>query len=260
MQIRIKHVAKSAGLRRCLALWLLYKREFGVNSGMASYEAEIHYHSEDDYVSDAADLFDSVCVLCDNGGTLLCCGGICMRLFHATDEDGSVDGVHCDSLGFTQEEVHVYQGFICKNCEHNQHQCFVCGKLGNSNKSSCAEVFKCDVTTCNHFYHLRCVAQEHGKNIADGESFICPIHTCCMCKERENKEKHELQFAVCRRCPTAYHRKCLPREIAFENDEEGFPQRAWTDLLPNKRILIYCLKHELDEELGTPTRDHVRFP
>ncbi|KAK4278388.1 hypothetical protein QN277_016241 [Acacia crassicarpa] len=244
----------------------LAKPEFIVDDDVTGEDDDVSDEA-DDVINEAAndseeedDLFDSVCVLCDNGGTLLCCDGICMRSFHATEEDGSVDGADCDSLGYTQEEVDGIKSFICRNCEYSQHQCFVCGKLGNSNKSSCPEVFKCDVATCGHFYHLRCVAKELWKNIADGESFICPIHTCCICKGRENKDKHELQFAVCRRCPTAYHRKCLPREIAFEDDEEGFPQRAWTDLLPNKRILIYCLKHELDEELGTPIRDHVRFP
>lgn len=32
------------------------------------------------------------------------------------------------------------QSFICPNCEYSQHQCFVCGKLGSSSKSSHAEV------------------------------------------------------------------------------------------------------------------------
>ncbi|KAK4278387.1 hypothetical protein QN277_016240 [Acacia crassicarpa] len=241
----------------------LAKPEFIVDDDVTGEDDDVNDEA-DDVIDEAADDSKkddfSVCALCDNGGTLAFCDGICMRSFHATKEAGSVDDANCDSLGFTQDEIDEIKSFICKNCEHNLHQCFVCGKLGNSDKSSCAEVFKCDVATCGDFYHLRCVAKELGKNIADGESFICPIHTCCICKERENKGKRELQFAVCRRCPTAYHRKCLPREIAFKDYEEGFPQRAWTNLLPNKRILIYCLKDELDEELGTPVRDHVRFP
>ena len=32
-----------------------------------------------------------------------------------------------------------------------------------------------------------------------------------LCKKGENKNFHDLQFAICRRCPKAYHRKCLPR-------------------------------------------------
>ncbi|TKY45467.1 ENHANCED DOWNY MILDEW 2 [Spatholobus suberectus] len=77
----------------------------------------------------------------------------------------------------------------------------------------------------------------------------------------ENKKKHDFQFAVCRRCPKSYHRKCLPRNIAFDDiEDEDITTRAWEGLLPNNRILIYCLKHEIDDELGTPIRDHIKFP
>lgn len=97
----------------------------------------------DDEVEKEDDLFDSVCVLCDNGGNILwyefplkikclcslyisvsllfiyfyvslfsdngfsnckfSCDGICMRSFHATVDDDD----NCDSLGLTQEEVDV---------------------------------------------------------------------------------------------------------------------------------------------------------
>ncbi|CAM8906260.1 unnamed protein product [Rhodiola kirilowii] len=76
----------------------------------------------------------------------------------------------------------------------------------------------------------------------------------------ENESENDLRFAVCRRCPKAYHQKCLPRKIGFEDDEEkGIIQRAWEGLLPSKRILIYCLKHEINDELGTPKRNHIKF-
>ncbi|KAL4627024.1 hypothetical protein ACB092_05G137700 [Castanea dentata] len=146
--------------------------------------------------------------------------------------------------------------FLCRNCKYQQHQCFVCGKLGFSDKSSNAEpaeVFPCASATCGHFYHPECVAkllhphqdmqaQKLQKQIAAGESFTCPAHKCFVCKQGENKNVHELQFALCRRCPNAYHRKCLPWGICFEynNDEDILP-RAWDGLLPN-RILIYCFK------------------
>ncbi|PNY14011.1 enhanced downy mildew protein, partial [Trifolium pratense] len=133
-------------------------------------------------------------------------------------------------------------------------------------------VFKCASATCGFFYHPECVTKllhrvvedvppELVRNIAKGEPFTCPAHYCCICKEMENKKEHELHFAVCRRCPKSYHRKCLPRKIAFEDiEEEGIVARAWEGLLPNNRILIYCLKHEIDDELGTPIRDHIKFP
>ncbi|KAJ6826809.1 protein ENHANCED DOWNY MILDEW 2-like isoform X2 [Iris pallida] len=230
---------------------------------------------DDDIVNDdgneseeEADLFDYVCAICDNGGELLCCEGTCMRSFHATRKDG--EDSDCKSLGYSRAQVQAIQNFLCKNCELKRHQCFACGKLGSSDKSASAEVFQCANATCGHFYHPNCVsdilfpnneteALECRKKIADGQSFTCPVHKCSVCKQVENKQERDLQFATCRRCPKTYHRKCLPRKIAFEDvEEEGVIQRAWDDLLPN-RILIYCLKHKIDDDLGTPIRNHIIF-
>ncbi|KAM4093042.1 hypothetical protein ACB094_06G085900 [Castanea mollissima] len=217
-------------------------------------------------------LYDHVCSICDNGGEILCCEGKCLRSFHANIGSGAED--FCETLGYTDAQVKAMPIFLCRNCKYQQHQCFVCGKLGFSDKSSDAEpadVFPCVSATCGHFYHPECVAkllhphqdmqaQKLQKQIAAGESFICPAHKCFVCKQGENKNVHELQFALCWRCPNAYHRKCLPWGICFEynNDEDILP-RAWDGLLPN-RILIYCLDHEINKELGTPLRDHLKFP
>ncbi|XP_020530736.1 protein ENHANCED DOWNY MILDEW 2 isoform X2 [Amborella trichopoda] len=213
------------------------------------------------------DLFDTVCAICDNGGELLCCEGPCMRSFHATNDAGAES--YCKSLGMTDAQVKAIQNFFCKNCQYKRHQCFACGALGSSDKSSGAEVIACVSATCGRHYHPGCVAKllfpkdeakadDLQKRIIGGESFTCPIHRCLLCKQVENKEELDLQFAICRRCPKAYHRKCLPRRIAFEELEDE-PQRAWDDLIPN-RILIYCLKHRIDEDLGTPERNHIKFP
>ncbi|XP_059661165.1 protein ENHANCED DOWNY MILDEW 2-like isoform X2 [Cornus florida] len=214
-------------------------------------------------------LFDTVCAFCDNGGELLCCEGCCMRSFHPTKDSG-VETV-CDSLGYSDAEVEAIQNFLCKNCQHQRHQCFICGMLGSSNKTSGAEVFPCVSATCGHFYHPKCVAEllhprddtqaeELKKNIASGESFTCPAHKCYVCKQGEEKKVFDLQFALCRRCPKAYHRKCLPREITFEcTNGTDIQQRAWDGLLPN-RTLIYCMDHKIILEIGTPERNHVLFP
>uniref|UniRef100_A0A0D9Y9E5 Uncharacterized protein n=1 Tax=Oryza glumipatula TaxID=40148 RepID=A0A0D9Y9E5_9ORYZ len=73
------------------------------------------------------DLFDSICSICDNGGDLLCCDGPCMRSFHA--KIGTGEDSYCDTLGYTEAEVQAMKTFLCKNCEHKQHQCFICGAL-----------------------------------------------------------------------------------------------------------------------------------
>ncbi|KAG8040765.1 hypothetical protein GUJ93_ZPchr0533g6555 [Zizania palustris] len=118
---------------------------------------------------------------------------------------------------------------------------FICGILEPSDGPA-AMVFLCNNATCGHFYHPKCVAQQlYPKN-----------------KSLEDRTQEELQFAVCRRCPKSYHRKCLPREIAFEDSEnEDSITRAWE---LSKRILIYCLDHEIDTDIETPTRDHIKFP
>ncbi|KAM7510784.1 hypothetical protein LguiB_009659 [Lonicera macranthoides] len=68
---------------------------------------------------------------------ILCCEGKCLRSFHATVDAGS-DSI-CESLGLSDEQVVAIQNFFCKNCQYKQHQCFACGKLGSSDKSTSAE-------------------------------------------------------------------------------------------------------------------------
>ncbi|KAF9610512.1 hypothetical protein IFM89_022792 [Coptis chinensis] len=216
------------------------------------------------------DLFDSVCALCDNGGELLCCEGRCLRCFHATVDTGAQAG--CKSLGLSEAQIQAMQEFLCMNCKYNQHQCFSCGKLGSSDRSNNAEVFLCASANCGHFYHPRCVAkllhpiselsaEDLQKRIIAGESFTCTVHKCSICKEEENTNVRDLQFAICRRCPKVFHRKCLPREISFETIASVgiVPQRAWGKLLPD-RILIYCLKHKIDHSTLMPVGDHIKFP
>ncbi|KAL6859016.1 hypothetical protein ACP4OV_018018 [Aristida adscensionis] len=220
----------------------------------------------DDHSSSSLDL---VCAFCDNGGEIASCEGKCLRSFHATKDTGE----GCPTLGYSRLQFNALKVFMCKNCEYEKYQCFACRRLG-STKTDPPEVFPCASATCGHFYHAKCAAQllfpeneakaiEYTVMIGNGAKFACPVHKCDVCKYGENKEVKELQFAVCRRCPKSYHRRCLPREIVFENFVENghcIFQRAWDNLLPNNRILIYCLNHDIDPELGTPLRDHIKFP
>uniref|UniRef100_A0A162A7A8 PHD-type domain-containing protein n=1 Tax=Daucus carota subsp. sativus TaxID=79200 RepID=A0A162A7A8_DAUCS len=194
--------------------------------------SQVDYEEDDSDNDDAT--FDSVCVLCDNGGVLLCCEDKCLRSFHPNINVGVESS--CESLGYSDSQVDVFQ---CANAD------------------------------CGHFYHPNCVAEllqpcdtfkrsELQQKIHSGESFVCPAHKCNICVKGEEKTVHELQFAMCRRCPKAYHRKCLPSEITFQSDGI-IDQRAWDGLLSN-RVLIYCMDHEILSEIGTPKRDHIIFP
>ncbi|KAH9793554.1 protein ENHANCED DOWNY MILDEW 2 [Citrus sinensis] len=224
---------------------------------------------EDSERVDKDENYFAVCAICDDGGDVTFCDGRCLRSFHATITAGK--NALCQSLGYTQAQIDAVPNFLCQNCVYQEHQCFACGMLGSSDKSSSQEVFPCVSATCGQFYHPECVskllhpdneslAEEHRERIAAGESFTCPVHKCFVCQQSEDMNVEDLQLAICRRCPKAYHRKCLPTEITFSDADENNFQRAWVDLLPNNRILIYCLEHKIISELKTPARDHLKFP
>ncbi|XP_047048314.1 protein ENHANCED DOWNY MILDEW 2-like [Lolium rigidum] len=191
---------------------------------------------------DSSTGIDLICALCDNGGEIASCEGKCLRSFHATKDAGE----DCKTLGYTRDQFDAMKVFLCKNCEHQTYQCFACQRLGSA-KTDPPEVFPCASASCGHFYHAKCVAQllfpeneakatEYTTRIINGAKFACPVHRCDVCKYGENKEVSELQFAVCRRCPKSYHRRCLPRNIAFDDIIENgicILQRAWDGLLPN---------------------------
>ncbi|CAL4903718.1 unnamed protein product [Urochloa decumbens] len=227
---------------------------------------------------------DDFCAICDNGGNVTCCDGGCQRSFHLTDENN--ERSRCRFiLGLSKEQAEMIlanddKDFICKNCKYKQHQCFACGELESSDLSSEPKVFQCEVDDCGRFYHPKCVAKliyPESKleaslfevQVAVREKFTCPIHECIVCKGVENKNHRNMQFAVCRRCPTTYHRKCLPSDIPFKTKKgpNGYMQRAWDEwegpdghIIPRDRILIYCTKHEIIKKLGTPKRNHIIFP
>ncbi|RLN31069.1 la-related protein 6B-like [Panicum miliaceum] len=229
--------------------------------------------------SDRNEEYDA-CAICDDGGSVTCCDGGCQRSFHLVDGKDDSDEEHADcreKLGLTLEQakmiINTEEGFICKNCQYKQHQCFACGLLGSSDDtSSQPEVFQCSHDDCAHFYHPKCIAQLLYPNSEEAttfevevaaarEKFTCLMHECIVCKGVENKNDRSMQFAVCRRCPTVYHRKCLPSEIIFKSRKgpNGSLQRAWDDILPD-RILIFCMKHKIIRKLRTPERNHIIFP
>ncbi|PWA63551.1 zinc finger, PHD-type [Artemisia annua] len=198
-----------------------------------------------------------------NCGIHCSCEGKCFRSFHATKESAGAQDSNCDSLCLPEALMAPYK---CENCRYNLHQCFVCGELGSSDESSNTEVFQCSAATCGHFYHPKCVAkllqkdneaepQVLERKIAGGYPFICPAHKCAVCKQIENENVEDFQFAVCCRCPTSYHRKCLPRNIKFDDEgDNDAVTRAWNGLLPKSRALMYCKKHKIINGLGTPAR------
>ncbi|ONM27795.1 uncharacterized protein [Zea mays] len=219
--------------------------------------------SDDGDGSSDDDVTDQICALCDDGGHLLSCDGPCKRSFHPTKKDGRES--KCESLHYTSAEVKRIGTYLCANCKNKQHQCFRCGELEPSHGPN-AKVFQCNQASCGYFYHPKCIAQLLDPNATDGElerrimsgmSFPCPIHWCFKCGHMENKAQRALQLAVCRRCPRAYHRECLPRDLSFGTKDKDGNQRAWK---LSDTIFIYCLDHEIDKDTGTTSRNHIKFP
>ncbi|XP_073391891.1 protein ENHANCED DOWNY MILDEW 2 isoform X2 [Physcomitrium patens] len=202
-----------------------------------------------------------VCVFCDDGvegsQRLLCCDGPCMRSFHPTIDSGLQN--KCKTLRLTRAAISV-ETWICPNCEVGQHQCFACGKLGKSTESADEqEVFVCDHNRCRRFYHPACVAKLLVSEAAQNnlacriqlklETFTCPLHKCANCNLDENKIDPTLHLVKCRRCPVAWHEKCLPQVCRSQ---------IWP--LADGKCVMYCGKHRLDPELLTPERNHITFP
>ncbi|KAJ7566270.1 hypothetical protein O6H91_02G095200 [Diphasiastrum complanatum] len=216
--------------------------------------------------SDDEDVGDNVCAICDDGGDIICCDGPCLRSFHATKVAAAKSASQCVSLGFSIHEVKEIAKFYCWNCQYKQHQCFVCGQLGSSEGPS-KEVFVCDVALCGRFYHPACAAdllvvkEEQAAFIArmqtGVEAFSCPLHKCMKCKKGDMKGSEETRLYGCRRCPRAWHKQCISDKITFYDGEDEPGIRGWE--MDGTRF-IYCLRHEIDDELGTPLRDHLVFP
>ncbi|KAJ7527015.1 hypothetical protein O6H91_16G032300 [Diphasiastrum complanatum] len=216
--------------------------------------------------SDGEDVGDTVCAICDDGGDILCCDGPCLRSFHATKAAAAKSTSQCISFGFSICAVMEMGKFYCWNCQYNQHQCFACGQLGSS-KKPLKEVFVCDVALCGRFYHPACAAkllvskEEHASFIErilnSVEAFSCPLHKCVKCKKGDMRESEETRLYGCRRCPRAWHKKCISDKICFYTGEDQPGIRGWE--MDGTRFL-YCLHHAIDDELGTPARNHLVFP
>ncbi|XBI37065.1 hypothetical protein VPH35_122479 [Triticum aestivum] len=225
--------------------------------------------SDGNIIGDDGDGTEPICAICDEGGELLSCKGRCKRAFHPTIEAGRKS--KCVTLGYTAVQVKEMNKFICENCRYEQHQCFKCGELDSSHEPN-AKVFQCCKLFCGHFYHPKCAAEllqsdsngacELENKIAAGMPFPCPVHWCSRpdCKKMEEGTERAMWLAGCRRCPKSYHLDCLPREICFKYGNRGI--RAWflSERNLSKRLIIYCTDHEIDPAMGTPCRDHIKFP
>ena len=225
---------------------------------------------------------DSQCALCDDGGDLLLCEGVCMRSFHADP-----DGVGGSCLGMTADEFAAITAstrlWVCPACQTGRHACALCRKVGTlwappQRVDDPQSVFHCSAYGCSRFYHLACseAAQaalqrlnrqveraEGGAAPAAGTDsllFTCKAHLCASpgCGNRMDTAANPV--IPCRRCPQGYHVACIPPAIL------GGP-RVWLNqkhaalagLDPGQvqvsASLIYCERHIIPPGVQVPEHE-----
>ena len=86
---------------------------------------------------------DSCCSVCEDGGELICCEGVCRRVFHSK------------CVGMTEAELASDEPWLCKECTANVFECFICGESGAVG----VDVFSCE-RSCGKYFHTECVLRD----------------------------------------------------------------------------------------------------
>ncbi|MDR3740086.1 MAG: hypothetical protein P4L40_13820, partial [Terracidiphilus sp.] len=96
---------------------------------------------------------NDVCALCEDGGLLLVCDGLCNRAFH----------LPCVGL----KAMPSSPEWLCPDCTAKAHLCLICGEVGSDVESKKEQalwlendaklVRKCCMKKCGRFYHHRWV-------------------------------------------------------------------------------------------------------
>lgn len=105
-----------------------------------------------------------------------------------------------------------------KSVENSWMGCLTWNQVGEANKT----VLKCKRNSCGRYYHLACLENDSRVSWPDnnpgGKSFLCPQHTCRVCKEPappvrnwKNVDPSKV-FLQCIYCPNASHKLCIEAE------------------------------------------------
>jgi hypothetical protein len=125
------------------------------------------------------------------GGILICCDGPCLRSFHRK------------CIGMAKWPDLGTSSWMCSDCLHRRHRCFVCGEYGQDGK----DVLKCCIPSCGKFFHIKCLNTVKGVGIIDRKKkkFKCPSHHCAFC----GHSGHGVLNAHCVKCTMMFHTGCL---------------------------------------------------
>eukprot|EP00898_Chlorokybus_atmophyticus_P001657 jgi/Chlat1/2492/Chrsp175S02363 len=272
--------ANMAGMQALLQLADACNRRVGEAADGSAGDEDVKIEEEpepvadddnDDDNDDGEEPGDNLCSWCDDGGMLIGCEGECWRSFHAVEGQGA-DG--CPTLHMSLGTYEEYQTdktkrWLCADCENEYHICYECKEYGDAAEGPKQEVFKCEYYGCGKYYHPACFTgskAEYGRKLSARKSrlstasaiapddeyeqaFFCPLHSCHTCNKPSNEPDDRL--ICCRRCSTAFHEQCLPRELAIATDAAYTPlkQRVW---LSKEIWCLYCTLHPLLAKYGRP--------
>jgi hypothetical protein len=233
---------------------------------------------DDDSAANSADApadageTDPQCCICDDGGAMLECEGGCRR---SVCEECCETYLGIGGAAFAALATSA-QPWRCAACVVGRHRCFECGVAGSTVADAAdaapPALFKCGVLECTRFYHPRCVPQalRRQNGVATPApsppgghpmAFTCAQHACRACGDAAEPGKRNGMLVPCRRCPDAYHKRCLPVALATAS-----PQRVWLSLRDGgdaqdvvNTSLLYCLAHSMDVP-AAERHAHAPFP
>lgn len=126
-----------------------------------------------------------ICAICDEGGELIICDGLCHRQFHASINSEGAGDYNCPSVNFSIEED---GGFICPDCMENQARCFKCHIVGDI----ATQIRQCPSDFCARWYCFTCLTPE---------ASACNLHRCQTCTQASCEDG--IDMVQCMRCPSA---------------------------------------------------------
>ncbi len=113
----------------------------------------------------------NICYECELKGEvksdLIECKGGCQRFYHL-------------DCGILEKPIDA-EGFKCKYCRSNSHDCFTCKKTSTVD----SQAKKCSFNMCGRYFHDECTKLNKlfrfDTSNPNKTTFICPTHTCVTC-------------------------------------------------------------------------------
>ncbi|KAF2076526.1 hypothetical protein CYY_002140 [Polysphondylium violaceum] len=163
---------------------------------------------------------ETICTICEKGGDLLMCDGLCLRSFHLSCLGPNANITLSTNYDGTPK-------WECDDCLNTQNICFSCKKRGIIGM----DLMKCKVHQCGKFYHYKCVGEYKLAKLINTKTprFNCPLHYCAVCEVSGDGK----QSVHCFRCPTAYHVICMKPGVKMLTKSKE----------TRKTGLVLCPKH-----------------